>query len=107
MKFYVELDGDRQSIVEADSPIEAIAMLWERRADTCRDISDVQPDYWIHCGISHLGGNVESWAAFWMLSPTAMFTIRHVLKSQVCDEATYQHACQILLNHHPENELDQ
>lgn len=101
MKLYIELDTDRQFIVEANTPIEAIAALWERRADTCRNLEDVLPNYWIHAGVARLGGNYESWAAFWMLSPMAKFTIRHVMRFQVCDETTFQHACEILLDHYP------
>lgn len=101
MKFYLELDGNRQFIIEADAPVEAIAALWERRADTCRDLDDILPEYWIHCGVARLGGSHEAWGAFWLLTPSARFAIRHVLKSQLCEQ-TYQDACQLLLEHLPE-----
>ena len=101
MKYYIELDTDRRFTVEADSPIEAIAALWERRADTCRQLDDIRPDYWIHCGRVTEGQSVESWEAFWLLSQSAQFVVHHVLKSHLCP-TTFEHCCQILLSHHPE-----
>jgi hypothetical protein len=99
VKVYIELDAG-QFVVEADSVAEAIAALWERRADTCRNLDDILPEYWVHAGVSRLGGSYEPWDAFWLLSPSARHVVRNVVRSQL-DATTFDSFCVILLNHYP------
>ena len=99
MKFYIELDGT-QFIIEADRPTEAIAALWERRADTCRNLDDILPEYWIHAGNAAMGGCYVSLPAYWLLSQSAQHVVYHVLASHM-DQATFSHCCEIILSHHP------
>ncbi len=90
MKFYIELGDDRDPfVVDADSAVDAIAMLWERRSEQGRGLGDILPNYRVHIGQKRTAKTVESWPAYWRLSQGARFVVLNYLWSLLSPE-TFQ-----------------
>ncbi len=90
MKFYIELDDDRDPfVVDADSAVDAIAKLWERRSEQGRGLGDILPNYRVHIGQKRTAKTVEAWPVYWKLSQGARFIVLNYLWSLLSPE-TFQ-----------------
>lgn len=104
MKFYVELDEGREPfVIDCENVIDAIALLWERRADRCRNLDDIRPAYRVHIGRRRQAVRVDAWPVYWRLSSPAKAVFTSYLR-HTCGRESFEQICSLILKEYPHDE---